>query len=88
MSSEKVDGGARPAQPLQDDRMACRLRELGHRVAELRRSAGFTQVELAERSAVHFITISRLERGTQNVSVAVVWKLAHALDVDASDLLK
>jgi transcriptional regulator with XRE-family HTH domain len=37
---------------------------------------------------VHFITISRLERGTQNVSVAVVWKLAHALDVDASDLLK
>lgn len=88
MSSEKPGDDHRPTQPLQDDHIIERLRGLGVRVAELRRAAGLTQVELAKSSAVHFMTISRLERGTQNVSVAVVWRLAHALGVEVSNLLE
>lgn len=85
--AEHGDRAAVRLEPLSDAEVGALLRDLGTRAASLRRAAGYTQVELAERSAVHFITISRLERGSQTVSVAVLWKLAHAMGKNVSDFL-
>lgn len=44
-----------------------------------RRELGLTQKELAERSGVHQVNISRIESGTGNPSVATLKKLAHGM---------
>ncbi len=49
---------------------------------ELRRVKGWSQSELARRSGVGQSTISRIERGdTAGVSLGVLEKLAHALEI-------
>ena len=47
-----------------------------------------TQEQLADRVGVHKITISRLERGDRQPSMALLQKLARELKVKVPDLLK
>lgn len=54
----------------------------------LREERQMTQDELAEKSGVSRVTISKLESGAQNVTTnTTIIKLARALNVDAGDLL-
>ena len=56
-------------------------------VRRLRRTQGLTQVGLAERAGLCQSWISRLERRTENPSIATLQRLATGLRVEVRDLL-
>lgn len=58
-----------------------------NRIAELRQLKGWTQKQLAERVGVHEMTILRLEKGSTQLMVAWMQKLAKAFNCSAADLL-
>jgi transcriptional regulator with XRE-family HTH domain len=53
----------------------------GERLRQLREGAGLTQQELAERAGCHYMTVSLLERGTQEPAWPLVLQLADVLAV-------
>ena len=58
----------------------------GKRVRRLRQARGISQEELAFSSNLHRTYISDIERGTRNVSLDNIYKIAVALDVPPKDL--
>lgn len=54
---------------------------IGKRIAELRKEAGLTQVQLAEKSGVGFSHIARIEMGRYSVGVDTLEKIGDALGV-------
>jgi len=63
-------------------------KQLGKKVKELRLRAGYSQEELASRAGLHRTYMSDIERGKRNVSIENIKKIADALNVDPSELLK
>lgn len=61
---------------------------LGNRVRDLRCGLGISQEELADRAELHRTYIGGVERGERNISLVNIFRLAKALEVSASDLLK
>ena len=61
-------------------------KELGERIRELRKSAGITQEELGEKSALSYKFIGELERGQVNISIDSLVRIAAALGVEIGDL--
>lgn len=57
-------------------------------VRKLRLEAGLSQEALAELAGVHRTYIGMLERAEKNVTIYNIERIAYALKVDASDLLK
>jgi transcriptional regulator with XRE-family HTH domain len=57
----------------------------GERLRHLREGAGLTQQQLAERAGCHYMTISLLERGTQEPAWPLVLQLADTLGVSTED---
>lgn len=62
------------------------LRDVGRRIAELRRERGWTQEQLAERLGISRRYLARLERGGQNVTVHRLAWLAEHLGCRVADL--
>ena len=62
-------------------------REVGVRIRGMRHAAGWTQVRLGRAAGVSHHTVSALELGRVTVDLAVVGRLADALQVPASVLL-
>ena len=62
------------------------LAALGKRIQSIRRSKGFTQQKLGERTEINYKHIGEIERGRQNPSLALVQKIAEGLDVELIDL--
>jgi transcriptional regulator with XRE-family HTH domain len=62
--------------------------KLGARIKDLRIKQGFSQEELAGKCRLHRTYISDIERGERNVSIENVERIAHALEIDPSELLK
>ena len=60
----------------------------GERIRKLRRARSWRQIDLAEQSGVHEVHISDLERGTREPGFRTLSKIASALDVSLSELLK
>lgn len=58
-----------------------------NRIAELRKKAGLTQQDLAEKVGVHWITISKLERGQTKLSIEWMERIAPFLGVGTFDLV-
>ncbi|MGY3133420.1 transcriptional regulator with XRE-family HTH domain [Bradyrhizobium sp. USDA 4501] len=61
---------------------------LGRNVRKLRLSLRMTQAELAERAESRRALISDIERGEANPTLDSVLRIAMALSVEASELLK
>jgi len=61
---------------------------LGERIRKKRRAKGWRQIDLAEQSGVHEVHISDLERGTREAGLRTLEKIATALGVTLSDILK
>jgi transcriptional regulator with XRE-family HTH domain len=61
-------------------------KQLGTRIAQLRKRAQITQAELAERVDVATETISRLERGATLPSLARLQAVARALGLELYEL--
>ncbi|GAB6152873.1 hypothetical protein JCM17380_16230 [Desulfosporosinus burensis] len=58
----------------------------GNRVRKLRQALAISQEELAFNSDLHRTYISDIERGTRNISLDNIYKLAIALEVHPKDL--
>ena len=61
---------------------------LGDAVRAYRARAGWSQEELGERAGLHPSYIGQIERCVKKVSIATLQKLAAALKVPISDLLR
>lgn len=59
--------------------------QIGKRIRVLRRQAGLTQSELAEKSGLSDNFIGLIERGERQLTVPTVQKLAKVLDVKLSE---
>lgn len=62
-------------------------RSLGLRIKELRAEHGFTQEELAERSGLFRTYMSRIESGSANPTLTMLYQIAGAFPIDVRDLL-
>jgi transcriptional regulator with XRE-family HTH domain len=60
----------------------------GYAVRLRREEMGLTQEDLADRANIHRTYLSDLERGTRNVSLINIDRLAAALELPASELFK
>lgn len=64
------------------------LIKFGNKVREERLKKGFSQESLAEKAGLHRTYIGMIERAEKNITLENIEKLANALGVDISDLLK
>ena len=63
-------------------------KELGKRIAAVRKKKGFTQEQLAEIIDVHRTYIGFIEQGVRNPTIGNVRKIAEALKVSLRELFK
>lgn len=61
--------------------------KIGRNIQKIRKKAGVTQEELADKVGVHVSYISRIERGVVNSSIEVIESIAKALKVKSSEIL-
>jgi len=61
--------------------------EVGHQVRSIRSRRGLTRKNLAYHSDVSERYLAQLERGTANVSLSLLWRIARALGVRIGSLL-
>ena len=63
---------------------------LGRKISDLRKSAGISQEELADRASIHRTYVSQLERGLKSptITIDVLVKLAKALDTTPSKIMR
>ena len=67
--------------------LPAQLSLMGRRINAIRTSRSMTQQDLADASGLDRTYISLVEHGRQNLTIAAVLKIAHALDVPIGDLL-
>lgn len=53
-----------------------------------RRESGLSQATVSKRSGIHATEISRIERGYRDVRLSTIYRLAQALDIKPSELLR
>lgn len=63
-------------------------KRLGARIQELRLEKGLSQEALAFEAGLHRTYISHVERGSRNITVIGLCKVAKGLKVSPSDILK
>lgn len=64
------------------------MKSFGKKVAEVRKSRGVTQQELAERINMSVVAIAYIETGKRWARLGTLSKIAKALKVNVSDLFK
>ena len=60
---------------------------VGRNILSLRKEAGLTQEQLAEKSDLHCTYLSDVERGVENISLDSLARIAKALKVKLSALV-
>lgn len=63
-------------------------RQFGKEIARLRHARGYSQEKLAELAGLHRTYVGGIERGERNVALVNIVRLARALNVAASELLR
>lgn len=63
-------------------------KSFGKTVRDCRVALGLSQEELAERAELHRTYVGSVERGERNISLENIVRLANALGLKPSDLLK
>ena len=64
------------------------LIELGSHIKNVRKERHMSQMDLSLESGLNKNYISDLEKGRRNPTIKVLLKIAHALNIDLSTLLK
>jgi transcriptional regulator with XRE-family HTH domain len=59
--------------------MASIYEKLGNKVKQLRKKAGLSQEELAERAKIDLTTVNEIENGTRNPSLKTIHKISLGL---------
>jgi transcriptional regulator with XRE-family HTH domain len=60
---------------------------IGDRVCVARKAKGLSQTKLAERIQINRVSIVNIERGKQRPPIDLLWRLAHELDVELTELI-
>ncbi|HXA17306.1 MAG TPA: helix-turn-helix transcriptional regulator [Thermoanaerobaculia bacterium] len=60
----------------------------GKRLRQLREAAGWTLEELAEAAKMNELQVGHIERGASDPKLSTITKLAKALGISASELLR
>jgi len=63
-------------------------KKLGKRIAELRKKGGFSQEGFAHECGFHRSYMGAVERGEKNITIQMVNRVAKALKMSLSELLK
>jgi transcriptional regulator with XRE-family HTH domain len=63
------------------------LKRFGINVRDIRKSVGWSQEDLADKSGLHRTYIGSIEKGGRNVSLINIERIAKALNVKISKLL-
>ena len=63
-------------------------RAFGRAVRKWRLSSHFTQENLAERAEIHRTYLADIERGARNLSLESMRRIARALDIPISELMR
>ena len=63
------------------------VKDIGNRIAEIRRERGLSQDELAELSRLSRISIARYETGKIEPGAKALGRIAEALDISSDVLL-
>jgi transcriptional regulator with XRE-family HTH domain len=63
------------------------VREFGRRVRSMREQRHWTQEELADRSGLTSVQISRIERGVREIRLTTLLRLIGAFDAKPDELL-
>jgi transcriptional regulator with XRE-family HTH domain len=64
------------------------LQKFGEHIRTIRKAQGLSQEQLAELSGLHRNYIGGVERGERNLALLNIIRLAHALGMSPSELLK
>lgn len=64
------------------------MKAFGKRIAEVRKSRGVTQQELAESTDMSVVAIAYIETGKRWARLGTLNKIANSLKVNISDLFK
>lgn len=64
------------------------LERFGKQVKKLRNAKEFTQQKLADECEVDISTIQRIEKGTLNIGLYLVYVIARALKVEPKELFE
>ena len=57
------------------------LKSLGSRLKQLRKNAGYTQEQLAEKAYMHPKYVGQLERGEINTTIETILRLSRAMNL-------
>jgi transcriptional regulator with XRE-family HTH domain len=63
-------------------------RIFSQRLRQIRQNKGLSQEELADMAGLHRTYVGSVERSERNISIDNMERLAKALEVDITDLLK
>ncbi|MFF5670242.1 helix-turn-helix transcriptional regulator [Streptomyces hygroscopicus] len=77
-----------PSAPPPDDWVLTRRRAVGNRIRELRLWRNLSQERLAERCGVDRQTVNRIEMGHQAATIDTLIRIAQALAVPLTDLVR
>lgn len=83
-----IECGPQVSRSMPDARTRKILSQFGDRVRKARRDRGFSQEVLAERSGLHRTYIGTVERGERNPALINLIRIADALEVDVSSLMR
>ncbi len=61
---------------------------LGRRIRSLRNSIGLTQQELGNRADINYKFLGEVERGQQNPSFEILRRIAEALEIELTEMLR
>lgn len=61
---------------------------LGNRIKALRKTKNLTQEQLADQIGISRQRYARIEKGTNNISLDILSKIAKALDITVNDITK
>ena len=64
------------------------LKAFGQHLRDVRKSKNITQEVLAHKADIAFSSVARIEAGQLNTTISTIVRLAKALDVDKSELMK
>lgn len=62
--------------------------QVGANIRANRKEQGLTQEDLAHRAGLHPVELGRAERGTRDLRISTVVKIARGLDIEAAELLR
>lgn len=62
--------------------------DIGNKIREVRNERGMSQEALAHKAGLDRTYITSVERGKRNISIVNLEKIANALDIDLSGLVK